>query len=132
MDELGKIEKESRLLTEEIRSKQKENVQLRKDVENLQAQISKNESALAEIQMVCSISLESPFLPTLAQNLPQLVKSFHKLYTNRRMDSQNKRMSTSKMISQSKKNEQEISELRCTLRSLKMRTFPSFPSHEKE
>ena len=79
MDELGKIEKESRLLTEEIRSKQKENVQLRKDVENLQAQISKNESALAEIQMVCSISLESPFLPTLAQNLPQLVKSFHKL-----------------------------------------------------
>jgi len=57
MDELGKIEKESRLLTEEIRSKQKENVQLRKDVENLQGQISESLSAFAEIQMVCSICL---------------------------------------------------------------------------
>ena len=38
-DELRKIERESRLLTEQISSKQKENVQLQKDVENLQKMV---------------------------------------------------------------------------------------------
>ena len=59
----------------------------------------------------------------------------HQLQANRGMDSQilvmKDIMSASKMISQSKKHEHDISQLRCTLRKLQMRTFPSFPSSDE-